>query len=67
MLAASVHWFSKKWTWLFQKPAVIVDPEHSSMAVPPGTGTVFLCPTAEIRPFSMTTTPSGIGGSVGLG
>ena len=32
-----------------------------------GTRIVSPCPTAEIRPFSMTTTPSGIGGSVGLG
>src|SRR5258706_6653122 len=39
IVAGSVHILSRKWTWLFQKPAVIVDPVASMTSVPRGSRT----------------------------
>ena len=65
-VAGSAHILSRKWTWLFQKPAVIVDPVVSMTVVPRGTRTDARRPTDTILPPSIRTAPSRIGGSVGL-
>ena len=65
-VAGSAHILSRKWTWLFQKPAVIVDPVVSMTVVPRGTRTDVRRPTDTILPPSISTAPSRIGGSVGL-
>ncbi len=63
--AAFAHFRSKKWTWLFQKPAVIVSPEQSRAAVPSGSSIDALLPTAAIVPPWRSTTPSRMASAVG--
>jgi hypothetical protein len=64
--ATSVHFLSKKCTWLFQNPAVIVSPEQSITWLPCGIGVERLFPTPTIFPPSIRTTPSRTGSSAGL-
>ena len=64
-VAAPDHTGCVKWTWLFQKPAVIVAPVQSSTSAFGGTRTLSRPPTAVMAPSRRTTTPSEIAGASG--
>ena len=65
---ASAHFFSKRWTCLFQKPAVIVRPGQWSVATLEGSATRSLSPKRGDRPAAKEQDPkSRSGASPGLG
>jgi hypothetical protein len=55
-----------KCTWAFQNPAVTVSPVPSSTVALSGTRTWSRRPTALMAAPVITTTPSGMGASVGM-
>ena len=61
--AALAHFRSKKWTWLLQKPAVIVSPAQLTTSVSGGT----VAPLAAATfPSWMKTMPSRMGSASGV-